>query len=93
MDGLHGNMVHRQRRDVRKKKEEKGLRSVERRDFAFSLRVGIRYKLHIMRHTFGSLRAQAGRSIFKIAQWMGDSVRTTERHYAKLAPSDPDIEV
>lgn len=48
---------------------------------------------HVMRHTFGSLRASAGRSIYKIAVWMGDSVRTVERHYAKLLPSDPDIDL
>jgi integrase len=43
---------------------------------------------HIMRHTFASLHASAGTSIYKIAKWLGDGV---QRHYAKLSPSDEDI--
>ena len=39
-----------------------------------------------MRHTFASLLAIAGVSIFKIAQWLGDDVRVVERHYAHLLP-------
>ncbi len=48
---------------------------------------------HIMRHTFGSLLASRGCSIYKIAIWMGDEVATTQKHYAKLLPVDPDIEL
>lgn len=48
---------------------------------------------HIMRHTFGSLLASRGCSIYKIATWMGDEVATTQKHYAKLLPIDPDIEL
>ena len=47
---------------------------------------------HIMRHTFASLLASAGVSIFKIAQWLGDDVRVAQKHYAKLLPKDEDIE-
>jgi integrase len=47
---------------------------------------------HIMRHTFASLLASAGVSIFKVAKWLGDDVRVAERHYAKLLPNDPEIE-
>ena len=47
---------------------------------------------HIMRHTFASLLASAGVSIFKIAQWLGDEVRVVERHYAKLLPNDSEID-
>lgn len=47
---------------------------------------------HIMRHTFASLLASAGVSIYKIAQWLGDDVRVAQRHYAKLSPGDLDIE-
>lgn len=47
---------------------------------------------HIMRHTFASLLASAGVSIFKIATWLGDEVRVVERHYAKLMPKDSEIE-
>ena len=49
-------------------------------------------KPHIMRHTFASLLAIAGVSIFKIAQWLGDDVKVVERHYAHLLPQDADIE-
>ena len=47
---------------------------------------------HVMRHTFASLLASAGVSIYKIAQWMGDGVQVVERHYAKLLPNDSTIE-
>lgn len=47
---------------------------------------------HIMRHTFASLLASAGVSIFHIAVWLGDGVRVTERHYAKLTPMHVEIE-
>jgi integrase/recombinase XerC len=47
---------------------------------------------HIMRHTFASLLASAGVSIFKIATWLGDEVRVVEKHYAKLLPKDSEIE-
>jgi hypothetical protein len=33
------------------------------------------------------LLASAGVSIYKIAKWLGDDVRTVQRHYAKLLPS------
>jgi integrase len=47
---------------------------------------------HIARHTFASLLASAGISIYKIAQWLGDDVRVVQKHYAKLLPKDEDIE-
>lgn len=47
---------------------------------------------HTMRHTFASLLASAGVSIYKISVWLGDDVRVTQRHYAKLVPGDADIE-
>lgn len=47
---------------------------------------------HIMRHTFASLLASAGVSIYKVASWLGDDVRVVQRHYAKLLPGDMDIE-
>jgi integrase len=39
---------------------------------------------HIARHTFASLLASAGVSIYKIAQWLDDDVRVVQQHYAKL---------
>jgi integrase len=47
---------------------------------------------HIARHTFASLLASAGISIYKIAQWLGDDVRVVQKHYAKLLPKDADVE-
>ena len=47
---------------------------------------------HVMRHTFASLLAQAGISIFKIAKWLGDGVAVVEGHYAHLAQQDSDID-
>jgi len=47
---------------------------------------------HVMRHSFASILASAGVSIFKIAQWLGDDVRVVQRHYAHLAPGDTDID-
>ncbi|MCC7519885.1 MAG: tyrosine-type recombinase/integrase [Verrucomicrobiae bacterium] len=46
---------------------------------------------HVMRHSFASILASAGVSIFKVAQWLGDDVRVVQRHYAKLAAGDSDI--
>jgi len=48
---------------------------------------------HIMRHSFASLLAIKGCSLFKISQWLGDTLVTTEKHYAHLLPTDPDIEM
>lgn len=46
-----------------------------------------------LRHTFGSLLAQKGVSIFKVSKWMGhSSVQVTERHYAGLHAYDPEID-
>lgn len=47
---------------------------------------------HLMRHTFASLLASAGVSLYKIAVWLGDNPRVVEEHYARLSPKDPDIE-
>lgn len=46
---------------------------------------------HVMRHSFASILATAGVSIFKISEWLGDDVRVTQRNYAKLSPGDEDI--
>ena len=45
-----------------------------------------------LRHSFGSLLAQKGVSIFKISKWVGhSSVAVTEKHYASLQSYDTDI--
>jgi integrase len=43
---------------------------------------------HCWRHTFASLHAAAGTPLTTIARWIGDSERTTYRHYVGLAPHD-----
>jgi len=74
-------------------------KSVYRYDFDrpyFNYLVPLGYRWvtpHVMRHTFGSLLASSGCSIFKIAVWMGDEVRTAQKHYAHLLPVDSDIEL
>ena len=47
---------------------------------------------HVMRHTFASLLASRGVSIYKISKWLGDGVEVVQRHYAHLLPKDDDIE-
>jgi integrase len=48
--------------------------------------------IHTMRHTFASLLASNGVSLYKIAVWLGDDPRVVDRRYARLKPNDPDIE-
>jgi integrase len=47
---------------------------------------------HDMRRSFASTRASAGVSIYKIANWLGDSITVVERSYGHLAPADRDID-
>lgn len=50
---------------------------------------------NILRHTFATNLVSNGVSIFKVSKWLGhDSIRTTERYYAKFRQrmDDPDIE-
>jgi len=46
---------------------------------------------HDMRRSFGSNRASAGVSIYKIARWLGDGIEIVERSYGHLAPQDQEI--
>ena len=41
---------------------------------------------HVMRHTWGSLRAIKGRSLYEIGKFMGDSRQTVEDNYLHLTP-------
>jgi integrase len=41
---------------------------------------------HVLRHTWGSLRAMEGHSLYDIAQAMGDTVATIEAIYLHLSP-------
>ena len=47
---------------------------------------------HIMRHTFASLLACSNVSLYKIAKWLGDTMATTEKHYAHLQAEDEDVD-
>jgi integrase len=47
---------------------------------------------HTMRHTFASLLASRGRSLYKISIWLGDDPRVVDRRYARLKPNDPEID-
>ena len=47
---------------------------------------------HMMRHSFASNLKIKGESIAKIAHWLGDTERVTERHYAHLKPDDAGIQ-
>ena len=46
---------------------------------------------HVMRHSFASNLKIAGISIAKIADWLGDTERATEKNYSHLMPHDQDI--
>ncbi len=47
----------------------------------------------MLRRTFGSILAQKGVPLYKIARWMGHSVAVCEKHYAGLMRYDPEIDV
>jgi integrase len=46
---------------------------------------------HVMRHTFASIAAQGGVSLFKIGSWMGHTMSEVTEIYAHLAAYDSDI--
>jgi integrase len=53
---------------------------------------GFKYSPHVGRHTFASLLAQTGQiGMHKIAEWLGDTLEVTTKHYAHLAPHDNSI--
>jgi len=57
-------------------------------------RLGFKVGWNIFRHTFGSLLAQDGVSLYQISAWMGNSPEVCRRHYAALRSDwSPDIEV
>jgi integrase len=56
-------------------------------------RCGVRCSIHDMRRSFASNRVSQGRSIYKVAKWLGDGVRVVEKSYGHLAPADRDIDI
>jgi len=48
---------------------------------------------HLLRHTFASMKVQAGVSLYKVGHWLGHRSSQMTKRYAHLAPDfDPDIE-
>ncbi len=47
---------------------------------------GLDWSCWHFRHTFGSILAQSGRSLFQISELMGNSPEVCRRHYAALMP-------
>lgn len=56
-------------------------------------RCGVKCSIHDMRRSFASNRVSQGRSIYKVAKWLGDGVRVVEKSYGHLAPADRDIDI
>jgi integrase len=54
---------------------------------------GVVCSIHDMRRSFASNRVSKGRSIYKVAKWLGDGVQVVERSYGHLAPADSDIDI
>jgi integrase len=54
-------------------------------------RCQVNASFHDMRRTFGSNRASAGTSIYKIAAWLGDTIEVVTRSYGHLIPQDNEI--
>ncbi len=55
------------------------------------IRCKVNSSFHDMRRSFGSNRASAGTSIYKIAKWLGDTIVVVERSYGHLIPQDNEI--
>lgn len=47
--------------------------------------------IHDLRRSFASILACAGVSLYKISRWIGDTERTTAKHYAHLQAHDDQI--
>lgn len=47
---------------------------------------------HILRHTFGTRHGRAGRSIYKIAEWLGHGSVETSKKYTHLEQADSEID-
>jgi integrase len=54
-------------------------------------RCQVNASFHDMRRSFGSNRASAGTSIYKIAAWLGDTIEVVQRSYGHLIPQDAEI--
>lgn len=52
---------------------------------------GLKVTFHDLRRTFASLLVSKGVSLFKVAQWLGDTVEVVEGTYAHLIQQDDEI--
>lgn len=65
----------------------KGLKSIKTTFYKAAERAGLDdIRIHDLRRTCASWLAQAGEPMEKIAAFIGDELRTVERHYAHLSP-------
>jgi integrase len=55
------------------------------------VRCKVNSSFHDMRRSFGSNRASAGVSLYKIGKWLGDGPEVVERSYGHLIPQDAEI--
>ena len=61
--------------------------SISRPFARFADDIGVKWVTpHVLRHSWGSLRAMEGHSLYDIAQAMGDTVATIEATYLHLSP-------
>ncbi len=49
------------------------------------------FTFHDLRRTFASLLVSRGVSIYKVAKWLGDEIKTAESTYGHLVPQDDEI--
>jgi len=78
--------VSRYRYDIRRPFEEHAAQVAKK------MGIEMHVTTHTMRHTFASLLVSAGVDIYTVAEWLGNDVRTTQKHYAGLRPRHDLIE-
>jgi len=49
------------------------------------------YTFHDLRRSFASQRVSDGKSVYMVAEWLGDDVAVVQAHYGRLATYLPDI--
>ena len=52
---------------------------------------GISVTFHDLRRTFASLLVSEGKSLYKVAKWLGDTLKVVENTYGHLVPPDDEI--
>jgi len=49
------------------------------------------YTFHDLRRSFASQRVSEGKSVYQVAEWLGDDVEIVQRHYGRLTAYSADI--